>query len=227
MKLLYELYKLIIKRKLALTRHVKFGSDVNLSRSTQIEGYNYFGSNVDIGGSTIGRGTYIASNSKVVLTKVGRFCSIGEGVRTCFGRHPVTKYVSSHPAFFSTKGQSGFTFVKDDLFEEHQYVDEQKKYVVNIGHDVWIGNDVKILDGISVGNGAIIGLGSIVTKDILPYSINVGVPSRQIGFRFSETEIAALEAVKWWNKDYDYIASNAHLFLDIEDFFGSFKGNLI
>ena len=44
-------------------------------------------------------------------------------------------------------------------------------------HDgVWIGSNVVVLDGIEIGEGTIIGAGSVVTKDIPPYSVAVGVP---------------------------------------------------
>lgn len=34
-----------------------------------------------------------------------------------------------------------------------------------------------ILPGVHIGKGAIIGAGSVVTKDVKPYSIMVGVPA--------------------------------------------------
>ncbi|MFM6860620.1 MAG: DapH/DapD/GlmU-related protein [Dolichospermum sp.] len=46
--------------------------------------------------------------------------------------------------------------------------------------DVWIGSGCQILDGITIGKGAIIGAGSVVTKDVEPYSVVAGVPSKLI-----------------------------------------------
>jgi maltose O-acetyltransferase len=51
---------------------------------------------------------------------------------------------------------------------------------IKIGNDVWIGNGVTILKGVQIGDGAIIGAGSVVTKDIEPYAIAVGVPAHKI-----------------------------------------------
>ena len=48
-----------------------------------------------------------------------------------------------------------------------------------------------------VGDSAIIGLGSIVTKDIEPYSINVGIPAKKIGYRFNEEQREFLLKFKW------------------------------
>lgn len=49
-----------------------------------------------------------------------------------------------------------------------------------IGEDVWIGANAVILPNVTIGKGAVIGAGAVVTKDIQPYSMAVGVPARVI-----------------------------------------------
>ena len=49
-----------------------------------------------------------------------------------------------------------------------------------IGKDCWIGARVLILPGLKIGEGSIIGAGSIVTKDVPPYCVVGGVPSKII-----------------------------------------------
>ena len=51
---------------------------------------------------------------------------------------------------------------------------------VTIGNDVWIGRRVIILPGVSIGDGCVIGASAVVTKDIPPYSIAVGVPAKVV-----------------------------------------------
>jgi acetyltransferase-like isoleucine patch superfamily enzyme len=51
---------------------------------------------------------------------------------------------------------------------------------LTIGDDVWLGAGVKVMDGLTIGSGSIIGAGAVVTKDIPPYSIAVGMPARVI-----------------------------------------------
>lgn len=49
-----------------------------------------------------------------------------------------------------------------------------------IGDDVWIGHDTTILKGVHIGEGAIIGSCSLVSKDVAPWTVNVGNPLRPI-----------------------------------------------
>jgi galactoside O-acetyltransferase len=42
---------------------------------------------------------------------------------------------------------------------------------------------VTVLDGVTIGEGSIIGAGAVVSKDIPPYSIAVGVPAKVIKHR--------------------------------------------
>jgi acetyltransferase-like isoleucine patch superfamily enzyme len=52
--------------------------------------------------------------------------------------------------------------------------------------DVWVGTAAVILQGVRVGRGSIIGAGAVVTRDIPPYSIAVGVPARVAGSRLEK-----------------------------------------
>lgn len=54
-----------------------------------------------------------------------------------------------------------------------------------IEDDSWLGAGVQVLDGVTIGRGSVIGAGAVVTKDIPPYSIAVGVPARVISNRKS------------------------------------------
>jgi len=54
---------------------------------------------------------------------------------------------------------------------------------VFIDEDVWLSANVTVLGGVTIEKGAVIGAGSVVTKDIPPYCIAVGVPAKVIGKR--------------------------------------------
>ncbi|HYB10586.1 MAG TPA: acyltransferase [Alphaproteobacteria bacterium] len=52
-----------------------------------------------------------------------------------------------------------------------------------IEDDVWIGANAVLLDGAILRHGCIVGAGTVVRGELQAFSINVGVPSRRIGFR--------------------------------------------
>lgn len=54
---------------------------------------------------------------------------------------------------------------------------------ITIADDVWIGTGARLLDGVDIGSGSIVAAGAVVTKSVLPLSINAGVPARAIGRR--------------------------------------------
>lgn len=55
---------------------------------------------------------------------------------------------------------------------------EMFAFPVTIGNNVWIGSNVVINPGITIGDNSVIGAGSVVTKDIPPDVVAVGVPCR-------------------------------------------------
>ena len=55
-----------------------------------------------------------------------------------------------------------------------------------IEDDVWLGYRTIVLDGVCIGRGAVIGAGSVVTQDIPPGAIAVGVPARVVSLRDSK-----------------------------------------
>lgn len=159
--------------------------------------------------------TYLSSNVTVMNTKIGKFCSIGQGACISLGKHPSSTFVSTHPAFFSIHKQCGTTFATKNHFREMGQT--------SIGNDVWIGANAIIMDDIIIGDGAIIGAGAIVTKDVSPYSIVVGNPARLLRFRFEKDEIDFLLKFKWWDKDIIWIRENYTRFHNIKSFIAEFS----
>ena len=58
----------------------------------------------------LGDFSYISKNSQVYNTKIGKFCSIGPNVLSGLGVHPSSEFVSTHPLFYSSLGQSQIKF---------------------------------------------------------------------------------------------------------------------
>ena len=51
---------------------------------------------------------------------------------------------------------------------------------VHIGSNVWLCDGVVVLPGVKIGNGSIIGANSVVSSEIPPYVIAVGIPAKPI-----------------------------------------------
>ena len=180
-----------------------------------LHGYNTLFEGVSITECEIGEFSYIQKYSTLYKTKVGKFCSIADHVRTGFGNHP-TEMVSTYPSFYSdTKTGLGYSFFNGDSKYE-MYRKTKNGFLVEIGNDVWIGAQTLILDGVTIGDGAVIAAGSIVTKDIEPYAIYGGVPAKLIRYRFSSSIIEQLLKIEWWNCDLDWIINNYDLFKDVD-----------
>lgn len=52
-----------------------------------------------------------------------------------------------------------------------------------VGRGASIGANATILCGVTIGEGAMVAAGSVVTKDVPPHSMAVGVPARIVGRR--------------------------------------------
>jgi acetyltransferase-like isoleucine patch superfamily enzyme len=216
MRIINNTVKYIVYKIKYRNKNVKFHINSRFSGSDFIcEGNNVFGENVRFKGE-IGYGSYIGNNS-VLNAKIGRYCSISSNVVSVSGIHPSSTFVSTHPSFYSTKKQAGFSYVKEDLFCEDVFVDEKRR-VVEIGNDVWIGSNVLLMPGIHIGDGTIVASGAVVTKDIPPYSIVGGVPAKIIRMRFTSSQVEILQSFEWWNRDPDWIKNNVQYFSDIEVF---------
>lgn len=51
---------------------------------------------------------------------------------------------------------------------------------ITILDNVWVGAGVQILDGVEIGTDAVIGAGSVVTKNVEPRAIVVGIPAKRL-----------------------------------------------
>lgn len=108
---------------------------------------------------TIGQGTYIGRRAVIGCNEkvtIGQDCLLAENVRIQDTDHNFSNV--SIPV-----NQQGITTAP-----------------VTIGNDVWIGFGVVITKGVTIGDGCVIGANSVVTRDIPPYSVAVGVPARVI-----------------------------------------------
>jgi acetyltransferase-like isoleucine patch superfamily enzyme len=207
--------KLIIEKLDEMSISVNTNKDAKnpnliiIDEGAQIEPFTRFAGN-----HLFTMGAYSYSRSNFVSINIGRYCSIGRGVKILGPEHPVN-WVSTSPVFYSealaTKYCESPATVRTQNFES-------RHAPITIGHDVWIGNDCILKPGISIGNGAVIAGNSVVTKDVPAYSIFGGAPATFLKSRFSLPLCEKLIELKWWNYRLDDLFSLDCDFSDVEQF---------
>ncbi|WP_313527186.1 DapH/DapD/GlmU-related protein [Anaerotignum sp.] len=180
-------------------------TDATLGEYTEVKSYS------ELFDVNMGDFSYCAGYNQIYYATIGKFCSIATNVRINPGNHPTYSRIAQH---HFTYRRELFGFGKDD----DAFFNWRKEQPVVIGNDVWIGHNAIIMPGVTIGNGAVIGSGAVVTKDVLPYSIVVGVPARQIKMRFSDDMIQKIEKTNWWNWDYETIKNRIDDFSDMCSF---------
>ncbi len=117
---------------------------------------------------------------------IGKYCQIAHGVR-----------IIGSSANHDSRGISTFPFAVFDPDTMLGYQPDTRDTV--IGHDVWLGYGALINPGATIGNGVIVGAGSVVRGRIPDYAVVAGNPAQVVRMRYSEAEIAQLNALAWWD----------------------------
>lgn len=147
-------------------------------------------------------------NSKI---NIGKYCAIAQNftiqtVNHDYNYPSLSGYI--FPKFFN----------KPPFYGKHpgEYYnppsEERTKGDVIIGNDVCIGRNVYISSGLTIGDGCYIGAHSVVTKDLPPYTICVGVPCKPVKDRYKPEVKDFLLKLKWWDWDDEKIKKNSEFF---------------
>ncbi len=126
----------------------------------------------------LGRGTVLGTRNGTVeigdYSNIGANCRLGTTTRIQFGKHVLL-------AANCYIGGAQHKFDRLDVPIMRQGYDSKGGVVIE--DDVWLGAGVMVLDGVTIGTGSVIGAAAVVTKDIPPYSIAVGIPAKVVGSR--------------------------------------------
>lgn len=162
--------------RLRHTRNIRLGRGVYLDHGVYLH--------ATPGGIDIGERTTVMHNTELhvfnfrdlphAFIKIGRDTFVGESV--------------------VVRGQGGVTIGNSVLIAPHAKIlavnhnfDEISLPVIEQGitgrgivieDGAWIGAGAAVLDGVTIGRGAVIGANAVVTKDVPPHCVAVGVPAR-------------------------------------------------
>ncbi len=116
--------------------------------------------------TTVGTNTYANFNFTCVDC-----CPVTIGENVFFGPN-VSILTPVHPLRWQDRNM----YLKSD----GTATDKEYAKPITIGSNCWIAGNVTICGGVTIGEGCVIGAGSVVTRDIPPNSLAVGVPCRAI-----------------------------------------------
>lgn len=130
--------------------------------------------------------------------KIGRYCSIGEGVQLGRGSHPID-WGSTSPLFY----QPHRAVFDLDLPRAADFRINPKRpplfpKVTAIGNDVRIGAGALISQGVTIHDGAVVEPRAVVTKDVPPFAIVAGNPATVAATRFGNALAARFMQLAWW-----------------------------
>ncbi|HSB22336.1 MAG TPA: DapH/DapD/GlmU-related protein, partial [Burkholderiaceae bacterium] len=148
---------------------IELGRSVWLARDTEIQ----TSTNVQLGdGTTLQRRCTI--NGTV---RLGRGCIVAPNVFISSGTHPF-------------RLQPHLPIREQERLSDQQGNDRP----IWIQDDCWLGVNAVICPGVVVGKGSVVGANAVVTEDVPPYSVAVGVPARASGCRLRWMPPRSIEA---------------------------------
>src|ERR1700739_336884 len=112
-------------------------------RGTVFGRFNEVGARTRVPESVLGDYAYIANDSDIIYSEIGKFCSISSQVRINPGNHPIERPALNHFTYRASKYGLGP--------DEPEFFDWRRSHRVTIGPDVWIGHGATIMAAVSVG----------------------------------------------------------------------------
>jgi len=174
---------LILGRDITL-RHparISIGDNVAIDDGCQLDGRGHGeGPSLSIGSRTIVSRNCVLSSKDGVLA-IGESCNFGA---ECLVYASHGKVVIESSVLFAARCYIGGGRYHHDKLDVP--IMDQGQYFRGdtvIEKNSWFGAGAIVLDGVRVGHDSIVGAGAVVTSDLPPYSIAVGVPAKVVRLR--------------------------------------------
>ena len=125
--------------------------------------------------ATLRRGVVLQA-SPIHKIIIGKYSQLNPYVIIYGGDVWIGDYVMIAPHVVIAAGEHNYKQLEKPM----RLADSLGVHKIIIEDDVWIGANSTITDGVKIGKGAVIGANSVVTSDVAPYDIVVGVPAKKI-----------------------------------------------
>lgn len=179
---------------------VQIGQDTVILPNTHLRGSTVVGKNCELGPNTIITDTRIGDNCKVlasVLEKavlengvdVGPFGHLRKGAHLAEGVH-MGNFGEVKNSYLGPGTKMGhFSYVGDTTTGSNVNIgagtitcnfDGKMKHPTKIGIGAFIGSDTMLVAPVEIGHGSRTGAGAVVTRDVPPDTLAVGMPARNI-----------------------------------------------
>ena len=141
-------------------------------------------------GARIGKGTKIWHFCHVMPgAEIGERCSLGQNVVVMSGTRSgnnvkIQNNVSIYEGVeLEDDVFCGPSMVFTNVINPRSHISRKKEYrTTRVRRGASIGANATIICGVTLGEYAFIGAGAVVTADVLPYALMLGVPARRTGW---------------------------------------------
>lgn len=150
-----------------ITSTVKLGIDVKIPHEQLVNLY----------GCEIGDGTKIGTFVEIQRgAKIGRNCKVSSHTFICEGVTIEDGCFIGHGVMFTNDPLPRAVNSDGSLQTDMDWT----MVPTNVRSGVSIGSNATIICGVEIGEGAVVGAGAVVTKNVEPRTVVVGVPARKL-----------------------------------------------
>ncbi len=178
---------------------VTIGQDTIIYPNTYLRGQSQIGEDCEIGPDTIIDNTQVGSGVRILSSvlesaevadrvTMGPFCHLRKGARLDEHVH-LGNFAEVKDSYLGPGTKMGhFSYIGNAHIGSNVNIgagtitcnyDGEKKNPTEVGDDVCLGSDTMLVAPVKIGDRAITGAGTVVTRDVSPDTLVLGVPARE------------------------------------------------
>lgn len=226
-----------------LLRRIKFrGLSVASNVTLNIKGSFAYGKGCGIG---VGSNILVPEHASLSLGDgcyIGRYVELGPAGHIMVGSSTsiqdrcillgdvtIGRYCTFAPNIYISSGKHYFDLIpnwlikdQDKMVASDKQLSSSHSKAVQIEDDCWLGINVVVMAGVTIGKGSVIGANSVVTRNVDPYTVVAGAPSRLVRKRL---EFVPPPRISYDNpSDWPYFYSGFEISRQSQEKYSAFEG---